>query len=62
MTQLGAVVSAILSRKTDIIIVGDNPGSKLEKAQQLGVKIMNEEQFLFLLQQYNTTLRIHDDD
>ncbi|XCD68877.1 NAD-dependent DNA ligase LigA [Candidatus Liberibacter asiaticus] len=62
VTQLGAVVSAILSRKTDIIIVGDNPGSKLEKAQQLGVKIMNEEQFLFLLQQYNTTLRIHDDD
>lgn len=40
----GEVVSAI-SRQTDYIVVGDAPGSKYQKALELGVKILNEQQF-----------------
>lgn len=43
----GDVVSAI-SRQTDYIVVGENPGSKYQKAQELGVKILNEHQFIDL--------------
>ncbi|MDN5324630.1 MAG: ligase [Thermosipho sp. (in: thermotogales)] len=43
--QLGGKVASTVSSKTDYLIVGENPGSKLEKAKQLGVKIINEEEF-----------------
>lgn len=42
----GANVGSTISTKTDIIIVGNNPGSKLKKANELGIKIMSEEEFL----------------
>ena len=41
-SQGGAVVSQV-SKNTNILIVGDNPGSKLDKAKILGVKIMLED-------------------
>lgn len=42
----GALVSSSISGKTDIVIVGENPGSKLRKAEGLGIQVMSEEEFL----------------
>ncbi len=49
VAKLGATVSKSVSKKTDIVIVGENPGSKYEKALSLGIKIMNEAEFLELI-------------
>ena len=46
--RLGGKVSNSVSRKTDLVVVGENPGSKYNRALQLGVKIINEEEFLKL--------------
>ncbi len=43
--SLGGHVSDNVTKKTDYLIVGQNPGSKLEKAQKFGVKILTEEEF-----------------
>lgn len=40
----GEIVSAV-SKKTDYVVVGDNPGSKYQKAQELGINILTEQQF-----------------
>lgn len=42
----GANVSSAISGKTDIVVVGETPGSKLNKATKLGIKIMSEDEFL----------------
>jgi DNA ligase (NAD+) len=34
-----------VSKKTDFVLVGDKPGSKLDKAKELGVKIIDEAEF-----------------
>lgn len=44
----GQVVSAV-SRKTDYVLVGKEPGSKLSKAQELGIRILDEDAFLRLV-------------
>ena len=41
----GGKASGSVSKKTDFVLVGDSPGSKLAKAQELGVKIINEDEF-----------------
>ncbi|MGH8556977.1 MAG: NAD-dependent DNA ligase LigA [Methylococcales bacterium] len=46
----GAKMSTSLSKKTDYLISGGNPGSKAEKALKLGVKTLNEEEFLALIE------------
>jgi DNA ligase (NAD+) len=46
--QAGAKASSGVSKKTDFVLAGDNPGSKLDKAQKLGVQIINERQFMRL--------------
>ena len=46
---LGGSISSTVSTKTDFVVAGDKAGSKLEKAQKLGVKILNEKEFLNLI-------------
>lgn len=47
--DVGAKVSGSVSKKTDYVIAGSEAGSKLEKAQQLGVTVIDEAEFLRLL-------------
>jgi DNA ligase (NAD+) len=47
--KLGARATGSVSRNTDYVIVGENPGSKFEKAKKLGVKVIGEEEFLRLI-------------
>ena len=44
--SLGGKTTSTVTRKTDFVIVGDNPGSKYEKALKLGIKILTEQEFL----------------
>ncbi|MGC3997870.1 MAG: NAD-dependent DNA ligase LigA [Anaeromyxobacter sp.] len=46
----GGKVSGSVSRKTDLVVAGEDAGSKLKKAQELGVKVIDEAAFLELLQ------------
>ena len=45
----GGKVTSSVSKKTDYVLAGAEAGSKLDKAQQLGVKIINEKQFIEML-------------
>ena len=47
--SLGAVAGSSVTKKTDYLIYGDKAGSKLAKAQELGVKVLSEQQFLNML-------------
>ncbi len=49
LRKLGAIVSESVSKKTDYVVAGENSGSKAEKAEELGVKIISEKEFLALL-------------
>ncbi len=44
--QAGGKASGSVSKKTSFVLAGDSPGSKYEKAQELGVEILDEEAFL----------------
>lgn len=46
LESMGAKVQGSVSKVTDVVIAGKEAGSKLEKAQKLGVRVMNEEEFL----------------
>ena len=43
--EKGGKVTSSVTKKTDYVIVGENPGSKFEKAKNLGISIWNEEKF-----------------
>ncbi|MFF2025110.1 NAD-dependent DNA ligase LigA [Streptomyces sp. NPDC058171] len=51
LQSLGAKVTGSVSKKTSFVVVGDNPGSKSDKAMQLKVPVLNEEGFAVLLEQ-----------
>ena len=46
--SLGGSVSSSVSKETDFVVVGENPGSKFNDAQKIGVRILSEEEFLEL--------------
>ncbi|MEU2333575.1 NAD-dependent DNA ligase LigA [Streptomyces sp. NPDC013172] len=47
----GAKVTGSVSKKTSFVVVGDNPGSKYDKAMQVKVPVLNEDGFVVLLEQ-----------
>ncbi|WP_051920803.1 NAD-dependent DNA ligase LigA [Thermodesulfobacterium hydrogeniphilum] len=47
--ELGGKVTDSVSRKVDYVVVGESPGSKYQRALQLGIKTINEEEFLKLI-------------
>ncbi|MFI2347316.1 NAD-dependent DNA ligase LigA [Streptomyces sp. NPDC019443] len=51
LQSLGAKVAGSVSKKTAFVVVGDNPGSKYDKAMQLKVPVLDEEGFAVLLEQ-----------
>ena len=50
LRSLGAGVSSSVSKNTSGVIAGADPGSKLDAAQELGVSVLTEDEFLKLLE------------
>jgi DNA ligase (NAD+) len=47
--EKGGKVSSSISKKTDFLLAGEKAGSKLKKAQELGVAILSQDEFLNLV-------------
>ena len=49
ITSLGATAGSSVTRKTDYLICGEKPGSKLTKARELGITVLTEQEFLDMI-------------
>jgi DNA ligase (NAD+) len=45
----GGKIASSVSKKTDFVVVGENPGSKYDEAKKLGIKILSEEELLRII-------------
>jgi DNA ligase (NAD+) len=54
--SLGARATGSVSKSTDVVVVGEDAGSKAEEARKLGVRTLNEEEFLAFLQENGVEL------
>jgi DNA ligase (NAD+) len=52
VASLGAKIATSVSKKTDYVVAGDEAGTKLAKAEQLGLTILDEKEFLALLRKH----------
>ncbi|MDX6356640.1 MAG: ligase, partial [Streptomyces sp.] len=57
LVSRGAKVTGAVSKKTSFVVVGDNPGSKFDKAVQLKVPVLDESGFAVLLEQGSEAAR-----
>ena len=53
LLKKGGLLASSLSGSTDYLVVGESPGSKLQKAENLGITILGEDEFLALLEEEN---------
>lgn len=56
VTKLGGKATDSVSRNVNYVVVGEEPGSKYQKALSLGIKTLNEEEFLKLLEEKGVNL------
>lgn len=54
LEALGCKVAGSVSAKTDFVVAGEKAGSKLDKAQELNIRVLNERDFLALLAKYES--------
>jgi len=47
--NLGGDVSSSVSKETDYVVAGEEPGSKYDKAKKLGIKIIGEKEFIKMI-------------
>ncbi|MER7668596.1 NAD-dependent DNA ligase LigA [Kitasatospora sp. NPDC096128] len=59
LTSRGAKVTGSVSKKTDFVVAGDNPGSKYDKAVQLGLPVLDDAGFAVLLSDGPSAARAH---
>jgi DNA ligase (NAD+) len=52
VAKLGGIPSSSVSRNITLVVVGENPGSKYQRALELGIKTINEEEFLEMIRPY----------
>lgn len=51
LESLGATVAGSVSKKTDMVIAGEDAGSKLDKARELGIRVLSEDEFVSMIGQ-----------